>query len=88
MSTFYGKCNKCGGSLTNGHVCGPSSAIGRFIEERDNIYRCGYCGFPTDDKGQPLELDNDEAQDYIKEHRDTLTVSTNGHCCAGEWGKK
>jgi hypothetical protein len=54
------------------------------INEKESIYRCGWCGFPTDDKGQPLEMDNDAAYEYLEKHKDDINVSTNGHCCANE----
>ena len=52
-------------------------------EEKETYYYCGYCEFPTDHQGSPLELDNDEASDYLKEKRasDAIGVPVTGYCC-------
>ena len=42
------------------------------------IYRCGWCGLPTDKDGQPLEVDPTE---YLEKHKDAECKNTQGYCC-------
>jgi hypothetical protein len=45
------------------------------------IYRCGWCGVPTNSKGEPLILDYDK---YLEIHKDCETEKVNGTCCQHE----
>jgi len=46
------------------------------------VYRCGYCGQPTNSDGVPLSLDECNAitEDDLKE-----ATLVHGMCCAKEW---
>ena len=48
---------------------------------KDIIYRCGWCGFPCNKDGDVLELDNDEAEDFLKMNKDSKVENVNGSCC-------
>lgn len=47
------------------------------------IYRCGWCGFPTDHKGKKLPGVNspEEADRYLKENENCEEILVNGDCC-------
>lgn len=45
------------------------------------IFRCGWCGWPCNKDGSCIEMDNDEANDYLKEHKESKTELVNGACC-------
>lgn len=47
----------------------------------DNIYRCGYCGTPTDKEGTPLSLG--ECNDLDSPQLDNAEL-VNGYCCYEE----
>jgi hypothetical protein len=49
--------------------------------KRGVIFRCGWCGFPLDKKGDPLKLDYDEATKYLRENITGLEKLLNGTCC-------
>ena len=42
------------------------------------IYRCGWCGFPTNKDGDPLEVDPDK---YLEQHQNDEVVNVQGACC-------
>ena len=42
------------------------------------IYRCGWCGLPTDKDGNVLEVDPNK---YLEEHKDCDAEQTHGCCC-------
>jgi hypothetical protein len=46
------------------------------------IYRCGWCGLPTNKEGEPLEVNPHE---YLEKHKDAGVVHVNGLCCANDW---
>lgn len=46
--------------------------------EKHIIYRCGWCGRPTDKNGFVLWCDFDE---YLFRHKDSETIKVNGKCC-------
>lgn len=45
------------------------------------IYRCGWCGFPTDAGGTALPFSVEQANAYIAEHASAGVWKTNGSCC-------
>lgn len=45
------------------------------------IYRCGWCGWPCHKNGSCIEIDNDEANNYLKAHKASEVVLVNGACC-------
>ena len=49
------------------------------------IYRCGWCGFPTDAKGDQLYGVHTpaEADAYLAAHHGAAEQMTNGFCCPG-----
>lgn len=46
------------------------------------IYRCGYCGFPCNDKGEPLRVD---AAEYLHKYRGAEVEHVHGFCCEDQW---
>lgn len=42
------------------------------------IYRCGWCGYPTDKDGKLLKEDPDE---YLERYKLSKVENTNGECC-------
>ena len=49
------------------------------------IYRCGWCGFPTDENGRNLHGETfKRVVNIIEEHGDGHTEKTTGDCCAQE----
>jgi len=50
-----------------------------------NIYRCGWCGNPTDKDGGPLDNESRERVcKIIEKYGDHRTKMTNGYCCPPE----
>ena len=45
---------------------------------RSVIYRCGWCGRPTNSDGNVLDVDPGV---YMANHADAMTVNVNGKCC-------
>jgi len=67
------------GSLpVNQHV---EAAMVNYPEE---IYRCGWCGWPCASDGTMLPLFPDFAQLYVKINADKPTHLVHGSCCAEE----
>lgn len=49
------------------------------------IYRCGWCGHPTNEKGQTLQgNDFKKAVNIIEKYGDGRTEKTHGDCCVRE----
>lgn len=49
------------------------------------IYRCGWCGCPTNEKGQNLEgKDFKRVVNIIEKYGDSHTEKTHGDCCIRE----
>jgi hypothetical protein len=44
------------------------------------IHRCGWCGHPTDQDGDPIQLDPGA---YLRAHADVDEVLVDGACCPG-----
>jgi len=66
--------NKAIGELSTKRVSIPVDTV--------VIYRCGWCGLPTDKDGKPLEVNADE---YLKLHDKAKTENTHGWCCQNEY---
>jgi len=48
------------------------------------VYRCGWCGCPTDKDGEPLNPQGDafkRAVRIIEETNDATTIKVDGQCC-------
>ena len=45
------------------------------------IFRCGWCGWPCHEDGLCIEIDNDQAEEYLKKHEAAETKFVNGACC-------
>ena len=45
------------------------------------IYRCGWCGLPTDESGEPLDVNPDE---YLEENKTAKEELINGCCCMNQ----
>ncbi len=55
---------------------------GGFIPLDTNvIYRCGWCGHPTNKNGKPLKVDPEK---YIEKHIGRKVINTQGYCCQEE----
>lgn len=48
------------------------------MESSKKYYRCGYCGCPTDENGEPL------SPDEIKEWNEKDAILVHGTCCLNE----
>ena len=49
------------------------------------IYRCGWCGCPTNKKGELLDDETHErVVSIIEEYGDNHTEQTHGYCCINE----
>jgi len=49
---------------------------------KSNIFRCGWCGRPTDNKGNQLDLISfDRVVRIIETYGDYRTIKRNGSCC-------
>ncbi len=52
---------------------------------RANIFRCGWCGSPSQRNGKPLEhIDREKVIRIIEKYGDYRTVKVNGWCCSPE----
>ncbi len=45
------------------------------------IYRCGWCGLPTDKDGKLLFNNYKEATKYLEKHKNAKFIHVNGECC-------
>jgi hypothetical protein len=45
------------------------------------IFRCGWCGWPCNEDGSCMEISNDAADAYLKEHESSEVECVNGACC-------
>lgn len=66
-----------------GKTPGESMGIGKHSEDL-KVYRCGYCGQPTDEYGTPIPFESDEFKrvtGIIDDMDDTTTDLTHGECC-------
>ncbi len=54
------------------------------------LHRCGFCGYPTNQKGEPLSGEKFEQAKRILDHWGHTThrfvVKNHGLCCVEEWG--
>ena len=59
----------------------------RIMKSDPVVFRCGWCGCPTDEDGQPLKLNSREfreADKTITTHGDKFSQLLNGYCCGNE----
>ena len=49
-------------------------------EELKHIYRCGWCGHPTDINGECIKENPDE---YLSQNKDAIVTDVDGECCPG-----
>ena len=49
--------------------------------ETDIIFRCVWCGFPCNEDGSNLLIDNDEADAYLKKNKKAEVSMVEGNCC-------
>lgn len=47
-------------------------------DETEVIYRCGWCGYPTDQRGAPVPGD---PAAYLEEHAGATEELVQGECC-------
>ena len=45
------------------------------------VYRCGWCGLPTDKGGKPLKVNPEK---YLEKYKYSVTELTQGWCCEDE----
>lgn len=47
------------------------------------IYRCGWCGYPVQENGEPLPeiKDNDDADKYLSKNISAKVKRVNSFCC-------
>lgn len=58
-------------------------------DHEPQIYRCGWCGCPTNKDGENFAFESEkfnETTRIIKEHGDAFTTLVNGQCCPNGHG--
>ena len=50
-------------------------------ESKNVIFRCGWCGWPCNEDGSCIKMDNDQADEYLKKHKEAKEKHVNGACC-------